>query len=249
MDTDLVYLFPHTRVASIIKILKTTAHNAYPVVTIDTNEEIVDEHLNFIMAKRNVKFREDHLVTREREQRQRMSSFSGRQQEQELSRRRSSTSAGRVRASDPYGVPAPESNQNEPLDVQFRPLRFHGLILRSQLVMLLKSHVYYLENSVQPQPQTVLDYDDLTAEYPRYPDIFDIDLSYVSTNMITDVTPFMNPSPYTVSPHSTVPQVFNLFRSMGLRHLPVVNDKGQIVGIITRHNLMHKKLHAVAQQC
>ena len=38
----------------------------------------------------------------------------------------------------------------------------------------------------------------------------------------------MNPTPYTVYPDTHVSQVFNLFRSMGLRHLPVVDHFGQV---------------------
>lgn len=43
-----------------------------------------------------------------------------------------------------------------------------------------------------------------------------------------DVTPYMNTSPYTVSPNTRISQVFNLFRTMGLRHLPVVNAVGEV---------------------
>lgn len=43
-----------------------------------------------------------------------------------------------------------------------------------------------------------------------------------------DVTPYMNPSPFTVSPNTHASQVFNLFRTMGLRHLPVVNAVGEV---------------------
>lgn len=35
MESCLSYVYPHTRVHSIIGILKTTAHNAFPVVTVD----------------------------------------------------------------------------------------------------------------------------------------------------------------------------------------------------------------------
>lgn len=38
----------------------------------------------------------------------------------------------------------------------------------------------------------------------------------------------MNPAPYTVSPNTRISQVFNLFRTMGLRHLPVVNAGGEV---------------------
>jgi len=45
---------------------------------------------------------------------------------------------------------------------------------------------------------------------------------------LQDLKPYMNPCPYTVYPNTPVPQVFNLFRSMGLRHLPVVSHDGQV---------------------
>lgn len=38
----------------------------------------------------------------------------------------------------------------------------------------------------------------------------------------------MNSCPYTVSPNTRISQVFNLFRTMGLRHLPVVNAVGEV---------------------
>ena len=38
----------------------------------------------------------------------------------------------------------------------------------------------------------------------------------------------MNPCPYMVYPWTPVPLVFNLFRTMGLRHLIVINTKGQV---------------------
>ena len=36
----------------------------------------------------------------------------------------------------------------------------------------------------------------------------------------------MNPCPYTVSHHAPLPRVFTIFRTMGLRHLPVIEDSG-----------------------
>ncbi|KAJ7375623.1 Chloride transport protein 6 [Desmophyllum pertusum] len=37
MESCLSYIYPHTRIHSIVGILKTTAHNAFPVVTVDMN--------------------------------------------------------------------------------------------------------------------------------------------------------------------------------------------------------------------
>lgn len=45
MESCLSYIYPHTRVHSIVGILKTTAHNAFPVVTIDkTNQQVTHEN-------------------------------------------------------------------------------------------------------------------------------------------------------------------------------------------------------------
>lgn len=52
--------------------------------------------------------------------------------------------------------------------------------------------------------------------------------AHLVVSPLQDVTPYMNPSPFTVSPNTSVSQVFNLFRTMGLRHLPVVNAVGEV---------------------
>nr|CAD7400001.1 unnamed protein product [Timema cristinae] len=52
-----------------------------------------------------------------------------------------------------------------------------------------------------------------------------------------DMRPFMNQSPYTVQHSASLPRVFRLFRALGLRHLTVVNDSHEVVGIVTRKDL------------
>ncbi|MGH0168941.1 UNVERIFIED_CONTAM: hypothetical protein FKN15_075695 [Acipenser sinensis] len=131
----------------------------------------------------------------------------------------------------PYPNLYPDQSPSEEwtMEERFRPLTFHGLILRSQLVNLLIRGVCYAENqSSATQPR--LSYTEMTEDYPRYPDIHDLDLALLNPRMIVDVAPYMNPCPYTVSPNTRVSQVFNLFRTMGLRHLPVVNAVGEVRG-------------------
>lgn len=48
MESCLSYIYPHTRVHSIVGILKTTAHNAFPVVTIDKTTRQDSHGDNFV---------------------------------------------------------------------------------------------------------------------------------------------------------------------------------------------------------
>lgn len=97
------------------------------------------------------------------------------------------------------------------MEERFRPLTFHGLILRSQLVNLLIRGVCYAENEsvrrararapllldcplhprervsvhlLQSATQPRLSYGEMTEDYPRYPDIHDLDLTLLNPRMI-----------------------------------------------------------------
>jgi len=56
-------------------------------------------------------------------------------------------------------------------------------------------------------------------------------------NKHVDVGSIMNRAAYSVSEDCPLSRVYDLFASMGLRHLPVLNDHNRVVGIISRYNL------------
>ncbi|XP_029911548.1 chloride transport protein 6 [Myripristis murdjan] len=261
MEPNLTYVYPHTRVQSLVSILRTTVYHAFPVVTENRQNER-DFMKGNILVSNNIRFKKSSVVSRASEQRRRSQSMKsypsselrnvcddqavvvepaeeGEDMLQQMLERRYA----------PYPNLYPDQSPSEEwtMEERFRPLTFHGLILRSQLVNLLIRGVCYAENqSSATQPR--LSYAEMTEDYPRYPDIHDLDLALLNPRMIVDVTPYMNPCPYTVSSNTHISQVFNLFRTMGLRHLPVVNAVGEIVGIITRHNLTHEFLLAKLRQ-
>ncbi|XP_077998809.1 H(+)/Cl(-) exchange transporter 6-like [Glandiceps talaboti] len=251
MDPNLVYVYPHTRVQSIVSILRTTRHNAYPVVTETVDKSQERSVRSNTLASQNIQYRKENTLTRAREVRRRTLS----QSSMELRRTSSVGSrSGQKRRegddedinnlllegrSEPYKSYYPEENRT--LEEEYKPLTFHGLILRSQLVTMLKNGVCYPEGTMSSnQPEA--SYTDMTEDYPRYPDIYDLDLTQLNPRMIMDVTAYMNPCPYVVSPETPVTHVYNLFRTMGLRHLTVVNSVGEILGIVTRHNLTNETL-------
>lgn len=260
MEPNLTYVYPHTRVQSLVSILRTTVHHAFPVVTENRGNEKEFMKGNQLISN-NIKFKKSSILTRACEQRRRSQSMKsypsselrnvcgehipaegppdGEDLLQQMLEHRHT----------PYPSLYPDQSPSEDwtMEERFRPLTFHGLVLRSQLLTLLDRGVCYSESqSSASQPR--LSYAELSEDYPRCPNIHDLDLTRLNPRMIMDVTPYMNPSPFTVSPNSHVSQVFSLFRTMGLRHLPVVNAVGEIVGIITRHNLTHEFLHGRLRQ-
>ena len=52
-----------------------------------------------------------------------------------------------------------------------------------------------------------------------------------------DSRPFLNPSPFTVQETTPLTRVFRLYRSMGIRHLPVVSFGGEVMGMLSRKEL------------
>ncbi|XP_029975274.1 chloride transport protein 6 isoform X2 [Salarias fasciatus] len=261
MEPNLTYVYPHTRVQSLVCILRTTVYHAFPVVTENRQNE-QDFMKGNILISNNIRYKKSSVVSRAGEQWRRCQSMKS-YPSSELRNVCDEQSAMARPAEDgedmlqvmlerrqaPYPNLYPDQSPSEEwtMEERFRPLTFHGLILRSQLVNLLVRGVCYAENqSNAMQPR--LSYAELTEDYPRYPDIHDLDLALLNPRMIVDVTPYMNSCPYTVSPNTRISQVFNLFRTMGLRHLPVINATGEIVGIITRHNLTHEFLLAKLRQ-
>uniref|UniRef100_A0A4W5K1Y3 Uncharacterized protein n=1 Tax=Hucho hucho TaxID=62062 RepID=A0A4W5K1Y3_9TELE len=72
------------------------------------------------------------------------------------------------------------------MEERFRPLTFHGIILRSQLVNLLIRSICYTENqSSNTQPR--LSYAEMTEDNPRFPDIHNLDLAPLNPRMIVIV--------------------------------------------------------------
>ncbi|KAG8002376.1 Chloride transport protein 6 [Nibea albiflora] len=261
MEPNLTYVYPHTRVQSLVSILRTTVYHAFPVVTENRQNE-QDFMKGNILISNNIHFKKSSVMSRAGEQRRRcqsMKSYPSSELRNVCDEQNTVVEPAEEgedllqqmleRRYAPYPNLYPDQSPSEEwtMEERFRPLTFHGLILRSQLVNLLIRGVCYAENqSSATQPR--LSYAEMTEDYPRYPDIHDLDLALLNPRMIVDVTPYMNSCPYTVSPNTRISQVFNLFRTMGLRHLPVVNAVGEIVGIITRHNLTHEFLVAKLRQ-
>ncbi|XP_053607329.1 H(+)/Cl(-) exchange transporter 7 [Plodia interpunctella] len=114
--------------------------------------------------------------------------------------------------------------------------RLRGLILRSQLIVLLQ-HKLYNENANTTWSNVDVDMNIFRNEYPRFPSIEELSISEWEKTCTVDLRPYMNPSPYTLPHRASLPRVFRLCRALGLRHLPIVNDVNEVVGMVTRKDI------------
>ncbi|VDK76725.1 unnamed protein product [Litomosoides sigmodontis] len=109
-----------------------------------------------------------------------------------------------------------------------------GLILKSQLIILIKKRVFCKDSDcrVMVDGSELVQLSDFADEYPTK-----LQLSEGDRNCWLDLTPYMHSSPYRVPLSASLPSIFHLFRGLGLRHVAVVDDENKLRGIITRKDL------------
>ena len=114
-----------------------------------------------------------------------------------------------------------------------------GLVLRKQLLILLQAQVWASSRMIDPldfrQRMAMVDLKHQAALL----DSIERELTIADREAKVDLRPYMNRSPFSVHYDFHSVFCFRLFRSMGLRHLPVVNDANEVVGIITRKDIVH----------
>ncbi len=126
---------------------------------------------------------------------------------------------------------------------------FAGLILRRQLLVLLREKVWLLQNKGDHLPLAArMRYaDSALSSHTTHRLLHEMVLSEEDKLATLDLRPFMDPSPYVVNELMPLRRVYRLFNEIGVRHLTVVDCREQVVGIITRkdilpHHIEHKLL-------
>jgi chloride channel 7 len=88
----------------------------------------------------------------------------------------------------------------------------------------------------------LVQWDTIEREFPNYPQIQDVEMRPADRQCWLDLRPYANTAPFTVNETASIQRSYRLFRTLGLRHLCVVNYHNQLVGIITRKDLLPSAL-------
>ena len=111
-----------------------------------------------------------------------------------------------------------------------------GVVLRKTLCVLLQRGMF--SGWRTGTSESMLSWSELETIYPRYPRIEDIKLSSADYDCWMNLSPYINSSPYTVNENASVPRCYRLFRGLGLRYLVVTNRTNEVVGMVTRKDLL-----------
>lgn len=73
--------------------------------------------------------------------------------------------------------------------------------------------------------------------YPRYPKVEELSITETDRDCWLDLRPYTDTAPFTVQDCTSVQRTYMTFRTLGLRHLIVVDAANRVQGIITRKDL------------
>ncbi|KAJ1434290.1 chloride channel [Ochromonadaceae sp. CCMP2298] len=121
-----------------------------------------------------------------------------------------------------------------------------GTVLRKTICSLLRHKAFARGEQDSPDLRItpLVAWSTLECIYPHYPDLDQLSLSDQDRNCWLDLRPYLDASPYVINEHSSVQRAYRLFRTIGLRHLLVINTKNQLLGIVTRADLV--SVHSMA---
>lgn len=135
--------------------------------------------------------------------------------------------------------------EEEDDDQAIRGLHLKGIILRSQLLTLLSEHNFAPEDVVRERGINQLSRSRFNARhFKKHYNITaeDFNINETELDKVLDLRPYMHASPYLVEINMPVSRVFRLFRTMGLRHLCVVDQYKNVRGMITAKDLVEHTL-------
>eukprot|EP00929_Paragymnodinium_shiwhaense_P000861 TRINITY_DN101063_c0_g1_i1.p1 TRINITY_DN101063_c0_g1~~TRINITY_DN101063_c0_g1_i1.p1 ORF type:complete len:830 (+),score=149.60 TRINITY_DN101063_c0_g1_i1:103-2592(+) len=124
--------------------------------------------------------------------------------------------------------------------------RFLGMVKRNTLHEVLyhgrRWSLFQEPEGDLPHYTPCLPWKEVMKRHPNYPSLDEVIevLKEEDYAKRVDLRPYVNRGGYSVPVHAALTRVYMLFRTLGLRHLPVVSHTGAVCGIITRKDLILK---------
>lgn len=214
-------------VANLVKILRSTSHNGFPVVDYDDESGTSKSDNPKLMSPNS----NDYFTPQETMSQGRLKNLFNRQSS-------SSDTQALVNESlnNPFYDSLIGSFQRCSITAKRESYgRFRGLVLRWQILVMIELKIFN-ENE---RSFEMLSLPAFQKSYPRYPTLEQVTsgLTEEMYHYHIDLRAIMNPTPYTVFYSASFPRIYRLFRSLGLRHLVVIDDRNQVVGMITRKDI------------
>ena len=117
--------------------------------------------------------------------------------------------------------------------------KLKGIMLRQHILQLLACALW--DDAVHNLDIT---WENFTAHYPSELTIADVHImDFTKDTAFLDFRPYMNPAPTTIRGSLNATNCFEVFRLVGLRHMVVINDSSEVIGIITRKDFYRLESH------
>lgn len=114
-----------------------------------------------------------------------------------------------------------------------------GLMMRQHILQLLACALWD-----DAEHNLDITWENFTAHYPSELTIADVHLTdFTKDTAYLDFRPYLNPAPTAIRGSLNSTNCFENFRQVGLRHMVVINDSNEVIGIITRKDLYRLESH------
>ncbi|CAM9634919.1 unnamed protein product [Chrysoparadoxa australica] len=106
-----------------------------------------------------------------------------------------------------------------------------GTILRKAMTVLIQKQAFGQPTADPRSPglhSPLIKWRALEDLYPRYPTVESLYVSERQRDCWLDLRPYLNTAPYVINESASMARTYRLFRTLGLRHLCVVNHRNEV---------------------
>ena len=146
-----------------------------------------------------------------------------------------------VRVGDVYDMLKKARHHSFPIIDEKDDMALSGVVSRKVLCTLIKHKAFgpaHSDPNSSSRISPLVNWDTLECVYPRYPEVGELSITELDRCSWLDLRPYIDCSPYTINEHASVQRTYRMFRTLGLRQLCVINKHNQVLGIVTRGDLV-----------